>query len=100
MLVVQLVGIAFALGPGGRHAVAPQRAPRVSRAATVRCSETAAADDLAAAQALQIEQPKLESSCGFDFIPLLSALQAGEFREADGITWRGTIRFRAVTEEL
>lgn len=37
-------------------------------------------------QLTDVETPKMESSCGFDFIPLLTALQSGEFREADFIT--------------
>ena len=45
-----------------------------NRAALIRCQET------------EIATPALESSCNFDFIPLLTALQAGEFREADQLT--------------
>ncbi len=30
--------------------------------------------------------PKLESAVGFDYVPLLTALQSGEFREADHLT--------------
>lgn len=33
-----------------------------------------------------VDVPKMESACAFDYVPLLTALQAGEFREADFIT--------------
>jgi hypothetical protein len=33
-----------------------------------------------------VERPKIETTCGFDYVPLLTALQAGEFREADQLT--------------
>jgi len=33
----------------------------------------------------------MESAVGFDFVPLLTALQAGEFREADQLTRDGLI---------
>jgi len=46
------------------------------RSAVIRCQEAAAV----------IETPKIESDCGFDYVPLLTALQAGEFREADQLT--------------
>lgn len=39
-----------------------------------------------------VEAPKIESACGFDFVPLLTALQAGELREADGLTRDGLIK--------
>jgi len=39
-----------------------------------------------------VEAPKIESACGFDFVPLLTALQAGEFREADQLTRDGLIK--------
>jgi len=39
----------------------------------------------------EITTPKLESSVGFDFVPLLTALQTGEFREADQLTRDGLI---------
>lgn len=38
-----------------------------------------------------IEVPKMESSVGFDFVPLLTALQSGQFREADQLTRDGLI---------
>jgi len=38
-----------------------------------------------------IEAPKMESSVGFDFVPLLTALQSGQFREADQLTRDGLI---------
>jgi len=37
-------------------------------------------------EAVSIERPKIESACGFDYVPLLTALQAGEYREADQLT--------------
>jgi len=39
----------------------------------------------------EVEVPVMESACGFDFVPLLTALQAGEFREADQLTRDGLI---------
>ena len=39
----------------------------------------------------EVETPKIESACSFDFIPLLTALQTGEFREADQLTRDGLI---------
>ena len=39
----------------------------------------------------EIVTPKMESSVGFDFVPLLTALQTGEFREADQLTRDGLI---------
>jgi hypothetical protein len=81
MALLTLVPITLALLPGapvlgGRTAVQP-----TSRAALVRCQEAAA----------EIAPPKLESACGFDFVPLLTALQSGEFREADQLTRDGLI---------
>jgi len=48
----------------------------LSRSAIVRCEDAGTA----------VEIPKMESDCGFDYVPLLTALQAGEFREADQLT--------------
>jgi len=45
----------------------------------------------AAAEDVGFDVPKMESSVGFDFVPLLTALQAGEFREADQLTRDGLI---------
>jgi|TARA_B110001469_G_C9508598_1_gene253592 hypothetical protein len=39
----------------------------------------------------EIGTPKMESSVGFDFVPLLTALQSGQFREADQLTRDGLI---------
>jgi len=44
------------------------------------------------AAAAEIAPPKLESAVGFDFVPLLTALQAGEYREADFITRAALIK--------
>ena len=44
-----------------------------------------------AAVVADIEAPKMESSVGFDFVPLLTALQSGQFREADQLTRDGLI---------
>jgi len=54
---------------------APLSRPAVGRAA-VPCMQTIEV----------VEPPLMESSCSFDFVPLLTALQSGEFREADGLT--------------
>lgn len=40
-----------------------------------------------------VNVPKIESACGFDYVPLLTALQAGEFREADQLTRDALITF-------
>ena len=81
MAVVAVAGLAtLALLPGG----APLGAPR---AALLRCAAPLCCD----AAATEIAPPKMESSVGFDFVPLLTALQAGEFREADGLTRAGLI---------
>jgi len=42
-------------------------------------------------QATDTAPPKLESACGFDFVPLQTALSTGEFREADQLTRDGLI---------
>jgi hypothetical protein len=68
--------IAIALLPTGPIGHAPRQAV-LRRASPLRC---------AAAPPTEIEVPKMESACGFDFVPLLTALQAGEWREADFIT--------------
>ncbi|KAL1527946.1 hypothetical protein AB1Y20_009317 [Prymnesium parvum] len=56
----------------------------------VPASRPAALARLACAPFMQvaevIEPPLMESSCGFDFVPLLTALQTGEWREADQLT--------------
>lgn len=44
-----------------------------------------------AAQAGELAEPKLESSTGFDFVPLLTALKAQDFLEADQLTRDGLI---------
>ena len=44
------------------------------------------------AAAAEIAPPKLESAVCFDFVPLLTALQAGEYREADFITRAALIK--------
>ena len=57
---------------------------------------------LARARALvvaEIVAPKLESSVGFDFVPLLNALQTGEFREADQLTRDGLITIAGETAQ-
>lgn len=43
-------------------------------------------------QIAEVETPLIESSCSFDFVPLLTALQTGEFREADQLTRDGLIK--------
>jgi len=77
MLAVTL-SLAVGLLPTGPSAVAMRAitAPAAARAALIRCQEAATA----------VTDPKIESACGFDYIPLLTALQSGEFREADQLT--------------
>lgn len=74
MVVGTMLTLTIALLPTApvvnRCSVQPLR-----RSAIVRCQEATA-----------IETPKMESDCGFDYVPLLNALQAGELREADQLT--------------
>jgi len=65
--------LSIALLPGAAMVARPSAPPR---AAVLH----ACAADTATAT------PKLESECGFDYVPLSTALQAGEFREADQLT--------------
>jgi len=64
------------------QAPAPLSRSAVATRAVAPCMTAAAVEDI----------PKLESSCSFDFVPLLTALQAGEFREADQLTRDGLIK--------
>ena len=73
MVAFAFVSLARALLPGA--SVAPHT-HWAARSSLIRCQEAATV----------VETPKMESACGFDYIPLLTALQAGEFREADGLT--------------
>lgn len=57
--------IAIALLPTGPIGHAPRQAV-LRRASPLRCE---------AAPPTEIEVPKMESACGFDFVPLLTALQ-------------------------
>jgi hypothetical protein len=55
----------------------------VSRAGMLHCGRSA----LVVAQTeAEIAVPETKSACGFDYVPLLTALQAGEYREADQLT--------------
>jgi len=75
MAALSLLSISAALLPGAHSFAGRVSAPLIGgRAALVRC------------QATDIAAPQIESSCGFDFVPLLTALQTGEFREADQLT--------------
>lgn len=75
MVVGSILSVVLTLLPTApvvhRSPVQPLR-----RSAIVRCQDAPTA----------IEVPKMESDCGFDYVPLLTALQAGEFREADQLT--------------
>jgi len=98
MAMLSVVSLSFAYAPGGlvpapfasqrAVAAAPQLLSTVigSRSAIsrVQCQADAAAAEIA--------PPKLESAVGFDFVPLLTALQAGEYREADFITRAALIK--------
>lgn len=66
----------FALLPGAHIAGRPA-VLRTGPAPAVRCAEDALPD---------IETPKMESACEFNFVPLQTALAIGEFREADQLT--------------
>jgi len=63
----------------------PGTAPVRSPAAGVRPRAAVAA------QVGELAEPKLESSTGFDFVPLLTALKAQDFLEADQLTRDGLI---------
>ena len=82
MALLSLATIAAALLPGAPLVMGP-RAAVLPRAAAVRCEAAAPAE---------IAVPRMESAVGFDFVPLLTALQAGEFREADQLTRDGLIK--------
>ena len=99
MALVSFVSLSFAYAPGGIVAApfggqrvsapVPQLQPAIgdcrSQLASIRCQAEAAA--------AEISPPALESAIGYDFVPLLTALQAGEFREADFITRDALITF-------
>jgi len=77
LLSVVSMSVAFLLP----SAAPPQQLPVAfagghTRAACVRCCATE----------VEIPVPELKSEVSFDFVPLLTALQAGEFREADFLT--------------
>ena len=90
--MLSVVSLTFAYAPGsfvpapfvGQRAVAA--APQLLTAALGSRSAISSVQCQADATAAEIAPPKLESAVGFDFVPLLTALQAGEFREADFIT--------------
>jgi len=75
MVVGSILSVVLTLLPTApvahRSPVQPLR-----RSAIVRCQDASTV----------VEAPKIESECGFDYVPLLTALQAGEFREADQLT--------------
>ena len=76
MVPLPLISLAAALLHGS--AVLPCAALSAARrAALVTCQAEAPT---------VIDTPKVESACGFDYVPLLTAMQAGEFREADQLT--------------
>ena len=80
MALLSVMSVSLALLPGAPHLAGRTGMPQqhvARRASLVRCEAAAPAE---------IAPPKLESSCNFDFVPLLTALQASEFREADQIT--------------
>lgn len=88
---MHMLAMTLALLPGGpplRSALLTQRV-----AAPIRC-EAATMDE---APAAEIAVPKMESKVGFDFVPLLTALQAGEYREADQLTRDGLITIAGET---
>ena len=63
--------------PASRRRAAPSRA--------------AAARAVVAEDAGEIEEPKIETACDFDYVPLLTALKAQDFFEADQLTRDGLI---------
>jgi len=74
-MVLVVLFLTNALLPG---APVVHRSPTqpLHRSTIVRCQDASTV----------IETPKVESDCGFDYVPLLTALQTGEFREADQLT--------------
>lgn len=81
MLAVLTAAVTALMLPGNAHVGGRVAAESGRYATTVIRMEVAA-----------VETPKIESSCGFDFVPLLTALQSGEFREADFITRAALIK--------
>jgi len=73
-MAFSFIAMTLSLLPSGPQ-LAGIRPALLSRVSPARCEAVA-----------DIAPPKLESTVGFDFVPLLTALQAGEFREADQIT--------------
>ena len=65
--------------------------PMMSRSPAVVSRSCASAVRMAAPAVDVAEDPKVESSCGFDFVPLLTALKSGDFLEADQLTRDGLI---------
>jgi len=74
MALLTVVSLSLSLHPGVPSLAGRVAAPSAGRFSLVRC------------QATDIAPPQVESSCGFDYVPLLTALQTGEFREADQLT--------------
>ena len=77
-MLAALIGLTSYVLPSTPFGAQQQLAAASSRSAAscVRCQETS----------VEITPPAMESKVGFDYVPLLTALQAAEFREADFIT--------------
>jgi hypothetical protein len=69
MLLAHLAIVVFSPTPVSRPALATWRASPFCMSALA-----------------DVPEPVIESSCSFDYIPLLTALKTAEFREADGLT--------------
>lgn len=91
-MAIAMFAMTLALLPGGPPLRSALLTPRV--AAPVRCE---AATEEGASGSAEIAVPKMESAVGFDFVPLLTALQAGEYREADQLTRDGLITMAGET---
>lgn len=73
-------------------AFAPALSPAPARCTPV--SASAASSRFLAAPLCQVDveiDPKVETSCGFDYVPLITALREGDFYTADQITRDGLI---------
>uniref|UniRef100_A0A7S0Q4D9 GUN4-like domain-containing protein n=1 Tax=Coccolithus braarudii TaxID=221442 RepID=A0A7S0Q4D9_9EUKA len=78
MLCIPLLALSYTLAP---------------HAGVLRGVGSSASPAVACAMLVQVEQePLVESTCGFDFVPLRTALQAGDFLEADQLTRDGLIK--------
>lgn len=83
VIIMSVVAVAVVLS----LAFAPGQVGHVPATVPLRTRPALCATEAPEApEAPMVERPKIETTCGFDYVPLLTALQAGEFREADQLT--------------